>query len=73
MELKNRKAIIITDEDQSYIPVAVLIVNSDLDIEEVEKEIRKIKTDLAGEWQLSDIIEGISAEFTELGFECVSV
>lgn len=72
-QLGNKMAVILTDEDASYIPVAVLVVDRDTDLKELEDNIRKVKDEMRGEWQLSDIIEGISTDFKEFGFECISI
>ena len=42
-QLGNKMAVILTDEDASYIPVAVLVVNRDTDLKELEDNIRKVK------------------------------
>ena len=50
-------------------PVAMLLVDMDVDIEEVEAEIEEIKKEYHEEWQVTDIVENLSVDAVEMVLE----
>ena len=71
--MTNKKILVITDEEQSYIPIATVIVDSNIDLEEVELNIQATKDRLFSEWTVSDILENLEIDYEELEFDCQSV
>lgn len=51
---------------------AVLLVKSLVDTEDIKISVEKTKKDNSN-WQISDIVDGISAEFEELDFDVLYI
>lgn len=66
------KNIIIKDNYTNEL-LAILLVNDTTNIEDIENDIKKTKEEFSGDWQLSNIIEGISVKYQEFEFESVYV
>lgn len=66
------KAITILDNDDRDV-LATLLVDVNVDLEQVLAEIEQVKEDKAGEWVLTDIIEGISCDYVEIETNCIYV
>lgn len=73
LECEEKQVVILTDENNNYIPIAALIVSSNVSTSRIEEDIKTVKDSLPGKWTLSDIIDGISVNVEDMFFECISL
>lgn len=66
------KQIIILTDEESLDPLAGILVEEDV-LEQVKMDVRKVKDEHPGEWTRTDILEGISVEYTELKLDSIYI
>ena len=72
LRIKDKKVVLLTDEETLDV-ISVLLVDKDVEIKSIIKDVRRVKDEMPSEWTTEDILNGISCEYTELPLNAVYI
>lgn len=67
-----KKIVILKDEYSSEV-LRGLIVDEDVSLEKIDKEVLKVKQNLPGEWTIEEVINGLSMDIEEIDVEILNI
>lgn len=68
-----KKIIVLEDKDIKNIPLAAILVDEDTDVELIIKDIKAVKEKYPYNYNLSDILEGISVNYEEYTLNAIEI